>query len=280
MKPESKRMMLVAGKELAPVGKRQPISVTFDTNVIENVVTEGRAKENGLGAVFYALRRGLINGCVAYSYFVHDAIKRGTRIDKLRDGMEVRIPSNPLLYQKGLGMKFVQTAVVSPDSFHRETAGALRSLNMKVLDFKRAYWPTTPLDLPVSSAPDDYNDRIRAIQITVEDELHCGFYRLREYMRIEAGNNGDDLSLLFQLKSEQGKAFNRAYSEAADGDAVIAHYGYGIDLFCTDDRASNAGSQSVFSLVNKRILSERLGINFVSSMQLVDIINEMEWRHV
>ena len=47
-----------------------------------------------------------------------------------------------------------------------------------------------------------------------------------------------------------------AISEWADGDAVSAHYGYGNDVFCTNDRASGAGAASVFSAANRKRLSQ------------------------
>jgi hypothetical protein len=53
-----------------------------------------------------------------------------------------------------------------------------------------------------------------------------------------------------------------AISEWADGDAVSAHYGYGNDVFCTNDRASGAGAASVFSEANRHRLSQEYAIVF------------------
>jgi hypothetical protein len=43
----------------------------------------------------------------------------------------------------------------------------------------------------------------------------------------------------------------RAFNEWADGDAVAAHYGYGIDLFCTEDEGRGARGPSVFDDTNR-----------------------------
>jgi hypothetical protein len=53
-----------------------------------------------------------------------------------------------------------------------------------------------------------------------------------------------------------------AISEWADGDAVSAHYGYGNNVFCTNDRASGAGAASVFSAANRNRLSQEYALVF------------------
>ena len=257
----------------------QPFSVTFDSNVIECVVSEDKAKHNGLSKIFYALREGVISGYVTYSYFVHDTFKKDARvrINTLSDGVEIHIPSNPLLYSKGLGMKVVQMATVPPDSYHCETAMALTLLNMKVLAFGRRHWPATTLSLPICEIPTDYDDRVNKARGIIEDQLHCGFYRFREYMRNKVGKDCNDFSLLFQLKNVKlGRAFNRAFAEAADGDALIAHYGYNIDFFCTKDEASDAGPYAIFSQQHREILLERLGMKIISPQELIEILEGKE----
>ena len=94
------------------------------------------------------------------------------------------------------------------------------------------------------------------------------------YLRQEIGGDGDDLGLLQRLKEREYSkgAFNAAFAEVADGDALIAHYGYGISYFCTNDRAAKAGGQSVFSQSNRSLLRERLGIRIVCPAELANII--------
>ncbi|MGA8616433.1 MAG: hypothetical protein WB760_33010 [Xanthobacteraceae bacterium] len=64
------------------------------------------------------------------------------------------------------------------------------------------------------------------------------------------------------------KRVARAVNEWADGDSVAAHYGYGIDLFCTEDRGRNARGSSVFDDANKAWLQKDYGIEFVSVVEL------------
>ena len=63
-------------------------------------------------------------------------------------------------------------------------------------------------------------------------------------------------------QDEKRKA-REAINEWADGEAIAAHVAYGNDLFCTQDEAKGAGSQSVFSSVHRKWLENEYGIVFV-----------------
>jgi len=60
----------------------------------------------------------------------------------------------------------------------------------------------------------------------------------------------------------------RAVAEWADGDSVAAHYGYGNDLFCTQDRAARAGRDSVMHPAQRSWLQRVYGVEFVSIAEL------------
>ncbi|MNC62754.1 hypothetical protein D3C75_1128090 [compost metagenome] len=57
-----------------------------------------------------------------------------------------------------------------------------------------------------------------------------------------------------------------------DGDALSAHYGYGIKYFCTNDKARGAGSKSVFSIENRKKLKDKFGIDIVTPTELIEFI--------
>jgi hypothetical protein len=251
-----------------------PISVTFDSNVIEEILDADKRVGNPERIIFKALQNGVIHGCVARSYFVHDAIQKDVRIAALCDDVEFRIPANPFLYSKGVGLTVEQTARTKLNEHNKGVLRLLRVLNMEVLDFRRKLWPEVETELPMRKIPADYNERVRKIQKVIEEELHCGFYRFRAYLKEEIGEDGDDFSLIVRLRDREYRkgTFNAAFAEAADGDALIAHYGYGISYFCTNDTAAKAGAQSVFSQSNRSLLRERLGIRIVCSAELANII--------
>jgi hypothetical protein len=72
------------------------------------------------------------------------------------------------------------------------------------------------------------------------------------------------------LRRASHKQVKRAINEWADGDSVAAHYGYGIDLFCTEDEGRGARGPSVFNETNKAWLQKDYGIEFISLAQLAD----------
>jgi hypothetical protein len=61
---------------------------------------------------------------------------------------------------------------------------------------------------------------------------------------------------------------NRAIAEWADGDSIAAHYGYNIDLFCTEDFGKGASTASVLDDANRKWLSEMFGIRFATLAEL------------
>lgn len=273
-----KRGLLMAMRNNVNDSANGLLTVTFDTNVIETILNEDKAQQTGVPEmlIFKALQEGCLQGFVARTYFVHDAIKKGDRISTLCDGIEFRIPANPIFYKRGIGLKVVQTSIIDADSFHVNSIELMHKLNIEVLDFRRKFWPDLIVDLPIKHPPENYYDRVKEIQNVIENELHCGFYRLREFMRNTVGNAADDLALLWQLKDAKyhKKALDIAFAEAGDGDALITHYGYGINLFCTNDRANKAGAQSVFSQSNRNVLYEKFNLEIVSPSQLAEIIKK------
>jgi len=52
-----------------------------------------------------------------------------------------------------------------------------------------------------------------------------------------------------------------ALNEWADGDSVAAHYGYGIDLFCSEDFGKNPSGTSVLDNNNQKWLNEESVFN-------------------
>jgi hypothetical protein len=83
-------------------------------------------------------------------------------------------------------------------------------------------------------------------------------------------------SFIFYLGSPRNPAernkISRAIAEWADGDSVAAHYGYDIDLFCSEDFGKNASPMSVLNDANRAWLTSAFGIKFVTLGQLADMV--------
>ena len=73
------------------------------------------------------------------------------------------------------------------------------------------------------------------------------------------------------VPDEQKKKFGEAIAEWVDGEALSAHYASGNDYFCTDDKAKNAGTASIFHKQNKTRLIEKFGIKIISSCEAAEL---------
>jgi hypothetical protein len=98
---------------------------------------------------------------------------------------------------------------------------------------------------------------VRSPQVTNDMRAHIGGWedywayadRLSDCSRFIAqmGCGSHNYSLLKVSQDEiPPNQFARAVGEWVDGDALSAHYAYWCDVFCTNDRAVNAGSGSIF----------------------------------
>ena len=74
------------------------------------------------------------------------------------------------------------------------------------------------------------------------------------------------------LPAEQERKFSEAIAEWVDGEALSAHYAVGNDFFCTDDKAGNAGTGSIFHDQNRMQLEKAFGIKIISSCELAALI--------
>ena len=73
------------------------------------------------------------------------------------------------------------------------------------------------------------------------------------------------------LPEEQERKFSEAIAEWVDGEALSAHYAAGNDFFCTEDKAGNAGTGSIFHNQNKTRLEKEFGIKIISSCEAVHL---------
>ena len=73
------------------------------------------------------------------------------------------------------------------------------------------------------------------------------------------------------VPDEQKKKFAEAIAEWVDGEALSAHYAAGNDFFCTDDKARNAGTGSIFHNQNRTQLEKAFGIKIISSCEAANL---------
>jgi hypothetical protein len=56
--------------------------------------------------------------------------------------------------------------------------------------------------------------------------------------------------------------------EWADGESIAAHYGFGMQLFCSDDYGQGSPRYSVLDPENRQWLSTTFGIEFITLTDL------------
>lgn len=80
---------------------------------------------------------------------------------------------------------------------------------------------------------------------------------------------------LIALGFDDPKSVQKLVAEWADGDALIAHYEYGHDYFCTLDTGSGAGAKSVLHQSRRSWLKGEFGIEVVSPTELAEIVRKL-----
>jgi len=102
-------------------------------------------------------------------------------------------------------------------------------------------------------------------------EIKCGSY---DYSQFKTDNNVNGMSvpkIIQRISDSKKKVFAKSVAEWVDGDSIAAHYAYGNNIFCTEDRGKSAGSKSVFSANNLSKIKERYKIEVLSINEVLAI---------
>jgi hypothetical protein len=97
--------------------------------------------------------------------------------------------------------------------------------------------------------------------------------RIAHEIRAEIGGIGPFISYLGKPRSAaEQRQINRAITEWADGDSVVAHYAYGNDIFCSEDFGKGALSPSVLDAANRAWLTQAFGLQFATLSELAQML--------
>jgi len=247
-------------------------SVTFDSNVWELIVDEN--KRNSSDQVYAILYELIHNGAITPYFFEGLAT-----IEAIRKSERKEFYSN---YREGLSMSVGGDVVVSDigsggpeisDYLNRMLPKAL-SLGFRLIKLPRIGAPR----LNISEkywAPDEKYTMSERQERSFEcaqfiESLGAGKGKLLNELELSEGG------LVQRTKNDSivtNKKYSKGVGEWADGDALAASYGYGIDFFCTNDRASGAGSSSIFHTTNLEQLKQRYSVNVVSPSELIQALS-------
>lgn len=246
-------------------------TVTFDSNVWEIIVDKG--KRDRADSVYAELHALILSGKITPFFFEGIATMETVRKTDRKD----YIGEHQIGYRLTVnGQVFSSSQGSSPpalSSYHKEMIPEALIIGFRFLRFPRIGAPSLCIEKH-HWAPDEkfsLNERLNRSHECVRfiESLGAGQQVLKDHL------GKGDLGLVRNTKEDSSTSeaqYAKACAEWIDGDALAAHYGYGIDYFCTNDQGSGAGSSSIFSAQNLKKLEDRFPVNVVSPMVLVKIL--------
>ena len=251
------------------------MDITFDTNVWERVVNE---EEHHLVEIKNKILDGKIWAYICEITLSLESIRKILRSDffgNYEPSMTVEhLPSENGMLSMRIG--FGPNTELHP-GLHPKLWGKLlqaRDLGFRVLrmtNFGTVRTEEIPDDMYVQH--DDIEEYAELLKNCNDFIVGLGCGRAA-YDQFKAqfnlvGSGGQP------VPDEQKKKFSKAIAEWVDGEALSAHYAAGNDFFCTDDKAGNTGTVSIFHNQNRTRLIKRFGIKIISSRELSGIISPL-----
>lgn len=280
------------------------VKVTFDTNVFDPLVKHmcGTNADPEMSAIQELMRCGRVDGFYSDAYLYLEGLrKHGKR--KGSSDRKVILGSRRLVSSSDVGSdgSINITIGVGSDSYpendkHYEIAGelcaygfiAMRGIAFlgdthrvpDLLEFKDRIYGDVSTDCLAS-----YRERMAQLEMAIarrnlENKTLRGELSIGKFRAMDLGSKNlkdDDAEALWYkgLYTAPDKEVDEAVAEWADHEAVIRHYGYGCDLFCTNDNAKGAKKPSILDPEHKSWLEDEFGIVFVTSKVLVERLNSL-----
>jgi hypothetical protein len=262
-----------------------PLTVTFDTNALNDLVWPKRSQLGSAGhmhatKVLAAIKAGSIQGYFCETLVTLEGIQRndrapvlgGTRLQSestSTDKNTIQISIGVVQDRKPLDSEF-------SDMLRRAKSLELRALRaparigwVRIRDEDGTFFAPDGPVIELLGRMDKVN--AMAIEIAVRG---LGYAKAVELGRKFADcDNPSNPELWFKgLRGASRRQVRLAIAEWADGDSIAAHHGYGIDLFCSEDSGKNASGASVLDDANRKWLSDTYGIQFVTLAKLAGMV--------
>jgi len=252
------------------------MSVTFDSNVWEIIVDED--KRNNSDQVYSKLYEFISNGFI-HPYFFEGLATMETIQKKDRKKYYANYNMTSVSSFSIDGVE-ISSHITSEGPQISEYLNRVIPLALK-LGFKFTRYPR--IGAPKLDIPEKYlaHDKKYSIQERNERSFECARFIENlgagkgKLMNELDGSNGGLVQKTKNNNSITDKKYSTFVGEWADGDALAANYGYGIDCFCTNDRASGAGAFSIFHADNLQQLEQKYPVNVISPENLVQILEHI-----
>ena len=247
------------------------MNITFDTNVWEPIIKE---EKHHLVEIRNKIRDGKIQAYICEITLSLEAIQRKERAEFFGN-YESSITVKDLLPENG---KFRMQFCIAPNTdlhpgIHEKQSDKL--LKARDLGFQVLRMTTNAETVRTKEIPDDMyvqHDDIEKFLRYAEllkncnnfiVELGCGRAAYDQFNQVGLGGQ--------MIPAEQRRNFSKAIAEWVDGEALSAHYAAGNDFFCTDDKAGNSGTGSIFHNQNRAQLEKEFGIKIISSCEAAQL---------
>ncbi len=255
----------------------EPVKITFDKNVYEFVVDPNKpakipdAVRNEYKRIHELIIQKKITPFISEFLLTYEVLAKDIRQDILQN-------TEPLLFQSD-GERFTISSnpKLHPGNHPKDDLYLEKAIDLgfKILPGKRFGKLINPaiksdwyyfLDEDYMETSQRFADIVKFI-----DSLGVGHHRYQEVSGIFSRPH---LKPFENIKAYQGskKKLSEAISEWSDGDSVALHLAYGLDYFCTNDHAKNAGTKSVFSPAIQTILLDKFNFRKVIPGELVNLI--------
>jgi len=243
------------------------MNITFDSNVWERVINE---EEHHLVKIKNKIRDGKIRAYICEIALTLEAIQKKLRSKffgnyKPSITIEELPPENRTLRMR---VSIAPNTELHPGLSPKQWDKLLEARDLGFQVFRMTSFGTVRTE----EIPEDMYADIEGFWRYAELLESCNNF----IMELGCGRAAyDQFKAQFNLvglggqtvPDEQEKKFSKAIAEWVDGDSLSAHYAAGNDFFCTDDKAQNAGTGSIFHSQNKTRLEKEFGIKVISSYE-------------
>jgi hypothetical protein len=266
-----------------------PLTVTFDTNTLASVVAPETAQRNTgeSGAIVAAaMRAGRIRGFFSETVITLEGIKNVDRADILR---RTRVISDASSTGKNnitltVGVRHARNPL-DPRSFDRVRTALELGMRPLRTAARIGGYHLRNQDCELYEPDGGISELIGCMDKVNEITTEIARHGVGQAIAVELGlrfsqrDSVENPELFLQgLGRAKDKLERRKVAEAvrewADGDSVAAHYGFGMNLFCSEDFAISGQGFSVLDAQNRHWLHESFGIEFLTLSELAKKVAE------
>jgi hypothetical protein len=260
-----------------------PLTITFDTNTLASVVSpETAQRDTGVSgaAVRTAIKASQLLGFFSETLVTLEGVQKRDRVDVLGKTRVLSGSSSNAKNQITLTVGFQHSRNEIDTRFSERVRSAV-ALGMRGLRAPARFGSFHAKDeiCPLFVPPGGMTELLRCMDGVNSIAIEMAKRHVGHAVAVELGvqfsqrDRAPEPELWLQglgrarNKTEADKVA-KAISEWADGDSIASHYGFGIEMFCSDDFGKNAVGPSVFDCEHRKWLANEFGIQFVTLAEL------------